>query len=75
MSPSSIDADNLEELRSVAGWFKYAEVAKVEKKDAAGDILRCVDNGRFTKWAPFLEKMNLHKEVPPRCSQHDKKAK
>lgn len=60
MSPSPIDDETvLEELRSVVGWFKDA---KVEKKDAAGDILRCVDNDRFTKWTPFLEQMNLHKE-------------
>jgi hypothetical protein len=71
MSPSSIDPKSFDELRSVARWFKDAEVAKVEKKDAAGDILRCVDNGRFTKWMPFLEQMNLHKEVLLRYSYRE----
>lgn len=71
MSPSPIDDEtSLEELRSVVGWFKDA---KVEKKDAAGDILRCVDDDRFTKWTPFLEQMNLHKEVLPWYSRHDRK--
>lgn len=65
--PSSIDTKtkSFEELCSVARWFKGA---KVEKKDDVGNVLRCVDKERFTKWRPFLEEMNLHKEVSPQYS-------
>ena len=58
--PSSIDSKSLEELCSVVRWFKDA---KVEKKDNVGNVLRCMDEEHFRKWQPFLDQMNLHKEV------------
>ncbi|KAJ5542826.1 hypothetical protein N7535_005250 [Penicillium sp. DV-2018c] len=62
MSPSSVDSESLEELRSVAWWFQDA---KVESQEDTPNVLRCVDEDRFAKWQPFLKRMKLYKQVYP----------